>query len=210
MAGLPRLACRSTARAAWSIRVKSAERSGQIRRLIALTHVSNVTGTVQPIREIGQIAREASIPFIAGRGPIGRTSADRRSRRLCRSPGRAGAQGGFWVPWEQDSFIFDQGSKRVCAPLREGGTGSVSEQAVQPDFLPDRYEPGSHNAIGIAGLSEGVRWVAEQTVEKLAADELDLVRTFLEGVADIDDLKYFGPQGVKNRIGVFSVRIARA
>ena len=46
---------------------------------------------------------------------------------------------------------------------REGGTGSVSESDRQPDFLPDKYEPGSHNAIGIAGLSEGVQWIAEQT-----------------------------------------------
>ena len=73
--------------------------------------------------------------------------------------------------------------------------------------MPDKYEPGSHNAIGIIGLSEGVKWVAEQTVEKLASHELDLVRTFIEGVSDVEGLTYYGPQGVRNRIGVFSVRV---
>jgi cysteine desulfurase / selenocysteine lyase len=91
--------------------------------------------------------------------------------------------------------------------IREGGTGSVSELAVQPDFLPDKYEPGSHNAIGIIGLSDGVRWAGEQTVERLAEHEMDLVRIFLDGVSDVEGLTYYGPRGVRNRIGVFSVRI---
>ena len=92
-------------------------------------------------------------------------------------------------------------------PLREGGTGSASEEPRQPEFMPDRFEPGSHNAIGIAGLSEGVAWVIEQTVEQLHENELDLVRTFIDGVDRIDGLTYFGPQGVRDRVGVFSVRV---
>jgi len=99
------------------------------------------------------------------------------------------------------------GIEKRLRPLKEGGTGSVSEHDRQPDFLPDKYEPGSHNAIGIAGLSEGVRWIAEQTVEKLASQDLDLVRVFLDGVSNVDGLTYYGPQGVRNRLGVFSVRV---
>src|SRR5439155_1947810 len=64
-----------------------------------------------------------------------------------------------------------------------------------------------HNAIGILGLSEGVRWLAEQTVERLAEHEMDLVRVFLDGISDVEGLTYYGPRGVRNRIGVFSVRI---
>ena len=97
--------------------------------------------------------------------------------------------------------------EKIVRTLREGGTGSVSEDDRQPEFLPDKYEPGSHNAIGIIGLSEGVKYLADQTVEKLASHDLDLVRTFLEGVSNIEGLTYFGPQGVRNRIGVFCVRI---
>jgi selenocysteine lyase/cysteine desulfurase len=73
--------------------------------------------------------------------------------------------------------------------------------------MPDRFESGSHNAIGIIGLSEGVQWVIEQGIEKLAAHDRDLVCTFIEGASDIRGLKYFGPPGVKDRVGVFSVRI---
>lgn len=175
-------------------------------RLIAITHVSNVTGTVQPVREIGRIAREAGVPFIvdaaqsAGHLPI---DVQANLIDLLAAPGHKALLG----PLGTGFLYVRPGIERILATLKEGGTGSVSEQAVQPDFLPDKYEPGSHNAIGIIGLSEGVRWVTEQTVERLAEAEMDLVRTFLEGVSDIDGLTYFGPQGVRHRIGVFSVRI---
>jgi cysteine desulfurase family protein len=175
-------------------------------RLIAVTHVSNVTGTIQPIRQIGQIAREAGIPFIvdaaqsAGHVPID-VQADLID--LMAAPGHKALLG----PLGTGFLYIRPGLEKVLRPLKEGGTGSVSEQDRQPDFLPDKYEPGSHNAIGIAGLSEGVKWVSEQTVEKLAAHDLDLVRTFIEGISDIEGLISFGPKGVKNRIGVFSIRL---
>jgi selenocysteine lyase/cysteine desulfurase len=91
--------------------------------------------------------------------------------------------------------------------LREGGTGSVSEVAEQPQFMPDKYEPGSHNAIGIIGLSEGVKWVMDQTVEVLHARDRERTSAFLEGIGDIEGLSYYGPRGVRDRIGVFSVRV---
>ena len=63
--------------------------------------------------------------------------------------------------------------------------------------MPDKYEPGSHNAIGIIGLSEGVKWVADQTVQNLHQHDMELVGTFLEGIGDIRGLTYYGPRGVK-------------
>jgi selenocysteine lyase/cysteine desulfurase len=97
--------------------------------------------------------------------------------------------------------------EKLVRTSREGGTGSVSEHDRQPGFLPDKYEPGSHNAIGIAGLSAGVQWIISRGIDKLAAHDRELVATFIEGVGNIDGLKYYGPSGVTNRTGVFSVRI---
>ena len=175
-------------------------------KLIAITHVSNVTGTVQPIREIGRIAREHGVPFVmdaaqsAGHVPID-VQADFVD--LLAAPGHKGLLG----PLGTGLLYLRPGMERILRTIREGGTGSVSEEDRQPDFLPDKYEPGSHNAIGIIGLAEGVKYIADQSVEKLAAHDLDLVRTFLEGVSNIDGLTYFGPQGVRHRIGVFSIKI---
>jgi selenocysteine lyase/cysteine desulfurase len=91
--------------------------------------------------------------------------------------------------------------------LREGGTGSSSELDVQPDVLPDKYEPGSHNAIGLAGLSEGVQWVLEKTVAKLTEHERSLIDAFLDGLAETAGLTCYGPPAVRSRVGVMSVRI---
>jgi cysteine desulfurase / selenocysteine lyase len=175
-------------------------------RLIAVTHSSNVTGTVQPIRKIGMIAREHGIPFLvdaaqsAGHLPID-VQAD--CIDLLAAPGHKGLLG----PLGTGFLYIRPGLEFRLHPIREGGTGSNSESDRQPDFLPDKYEPGSHNAIGIIGLSEGVQWVLDQGIENLARHQTELCGTFIDGIADVEGLTYFGPQGVKNRLGVFSVKI---
>ena len=175
-------------------------------RFIAITHASNVTGTIQPIREIGRIARECAVPFIVDAAQsAGHVPIDVREDcvDLLAAPGHKALLG----PLGTGFLYIRPGLEKILRTLREGGTGSVSELDRQPEFLPDKYEPGSHNAIGIAGLNEGVKWILDQTVEKLASHDLDLVRTMLEGLSDIKGLTYYGPRGVKNRLGVFSVRI---
>ncbi|HWE96950.1 MAG TPA: aminotransferase class V-fold PLP-dependent enzyme [Tepidisphaeraceae bacterium] len=175
-------------------------------RLIAITHVSNVTGTIQPIREIGRIAREAGVPFIvdaaqsAGHVPI---DVQANGIDLLAAPGHKGLLG----PLGTGFLYIRPGVEKILATIREGGTGSVSELDRQPDFMPDKYEPGSHNAVGIIGLSEGVNWILGQTVQKLHEHDRELVGTFLEGIGDIEGLTYYGPRGVKDRVGVFSIRV---
>src|SRR5688572_10667363 len=175
-------------------------------RFIAITHASNVTGTVQPIRDIGRIARERGIPFIVDAAQsAGHVPIDVREDHidLLAAPGHKGLLG----PLGTGFLYVRPGVEKILRPLREGGTGSKSEEAIQPDFMPDKYEPGSHNAIGIVGLSEGVRWVAEQTVKRIASHEVELMRAFIEAVNGVEGLTYYGPQGVRDRLGVFSVRI---
>lgn len=175
-------------------------------RMIAVTHASNVTGTLQPIRAIGAIARQYGIPFIVDAAQsVGHVPIDVQADLidLLAAPGHKGLLG----PLGTGILYIRPGIEQLLRPLKEGGTGSISEVDRQPSFMPDRFESGSHNAIGIIGLSEGVQWVIEQGIEKLAAHDRDLVCTFIEGASDIRGLKYFGPPGVKDRVGVFSVRI---
>lgn len=175
-------------------------------RLVALTHASNVTGTVQPVRDVGRLCRERGIPLVvdaaqsAGHIPID-LQADFID--LLAAPGHKALLG----PLGTGFLYIRPGLETSLRTLREGGTGSASENDRQPDFMPDKFEPGSHNAIGIIGLSEGLKWLLDQGVEKLAAHDLDLVRTFIDGVHTVDGLTYYGPPGVRNRLGVFSVRV---
>jgi cysteine desulfurase/selenocysteine lyase len=175
-------------------------------RLIAITHVSNVTGAIQPIRAIGRIAREREIPFVVDAAQsLGHVPLDVREDfiDLLAAPGHKGLLG----PLGTGFLYIRPGMETRLATLREGGTGSVSEQDTQPDFLPDKYEPGSHNAIGIIGLSEGVAWVAQQTVAKLAAHDRLLTTTFLQAIRDVEGLSCYGPPNVSDRVGVMSVRV---
>lgn len=179
-------------------------------RLMAVVHGSNVTGTLQPIRAIGQIAREHDIPLLVDAAQtLGHVPIDVQADLidLLAFPGHKGLLG----PLGTGGLYIRPGLEKRMQSVRQGGTGSLSEQDVQPDFLPDRFEPGSHNAIGIIGLSEGVQWILDQGVEKLWHHEQSLCRLMIEHLSDsagMPGLTYFGPQGIKNRCGVFSLRIA--
>ncbi len=178
-------------------------------RLIAIVHGSNVSGTLQPIREIGRIAREHEVFYLVdGAQTVGHVPVDVRADLidLLAFPGHKGLLG----PLGTGALYIRPGVEQHMLTIREGGTGSLSEQDTQPPFMPDRFECGSHNAIGIIGLSEGVKWILDQGIDKLWAHERELVRAMIEGLTDtgaMPGLRYFGPQGVKDRCGVFSVRI---
>lgn len=176
--------------------------------LIAITHASNVTGTLQPLRKLARIARDHDIPLVLDAAQsVGHVPLDVQADMvdlLC-VPGHKGLLG----PLGTGVLYIRPGIEKRMLPLREGGTGSVSEQPWQPDIMPDRFECGSHNAIGIAGLSEGVQWLIDQGPQKMLAHDRELMATFIEGISvvEIPGLRYFGPQGVANRVGVFSVRL---
>lgn len=177
--------------------------------LVAVVHGSNVSGTMQPVAEIGRICRDMAVPFLVdaaqtcGHYPI---DVQRDCIDLLAAPGHKGLLG----PLGTGFLYIRPGVEKLMTTIKEGGTGSVSELDVQPDFMPDRFEPGSHNAIGIIGLSEGVQWILEQTVEKLWSHEQDLIRTALGGLTEwgeMPGLTLFGPQTIKHRCGVFSLRV---
>ncbi len=120
---------------------------------------------------------------------------------LLAAPGHKGLLG----PLGTGVLYVRPGIEKILDTVCEGGTGSVSENDRQPDFMPDKYEAGSHNAVGIIGLLAGVEWILSRGINSIHRHEMELVGTFLEGVSNIEGLKYYGPQGVKDRVGVFSV-----
>src|SRR5437763_39175 len=131
-------------------------------RLVAMTHASNVLGTVQPVEEIARIAREAGALFLvdaaqsAGVVPIDlkATPID-----MLAFPGHKALYG----PTGTGALYV---SPRVSIrPWREGGTGGDSKSEVQPEEMPYALEGGTPNALGIAGLAAGLAWVAARGPE---------------------------------------------
>ncbi|MEQ9461981.1 MAG: aminotransferase class V-fold PLP-dependent enzyme [Phycisphaeraceae bacterium] len=177
-------------------------------RLVAVVHGSNVTGTVQPIGVIGKLCRELAVPLLVDAAQtVGHLPIDVQADciDLLAFPGHKGLLG----PLGTGGLYIRPGLEKVLRTVREGGTGSVSELDVQPEFMPDKYEPGSHNAIGLIGLSEGVAWLLSKGVANLWAHEQSLVSVMVEGLsaAETSGVHVYGPRGVAKRCGVFSVRV---
>ncbi|MFO0972569.1 MAG: aminotransferase class V-fold PLP-dependent enzyme [Phycisphaerae bacterium] len=176
-------------------------------RLIALQHASNVTGVIQPVEEAAALARERDIPILvdaaqtAGHLPLDVT---RMGIDLLAFPGHKGLLG----PLGTGALYIRAGLAERIRPLVCGGTGTVSELPTQPDQLPDKYESGSHNAIGLAGLSAAAEWLLARGVDSLRRSEIDHMERFLAGVSGLAGLSLYGPRDPRQRVAVFSVRVA--
>nr|HPI92568.1 aminotransferase class V-fold PLP-dependent enzyme [Deltaproteobacteria bacterium]HPR54664.1 aminotransferase class V-fold PLP-dependent enzyme [Deltaproteobacteria bacterium] len=175
-------------------------------RLIVLTHASNVAGTVMPVAEVGAIARAEGIPFCmdaaqtAGCLPI---DVDAMDVDLLAFTGHKSLYG----PQGTGGLFVREGLEERISPLMTGGTGSASEHEEQPLFMPDKYEAGTPNTPGIAGLLAGVRFVASQGVAAIRRHESALVSMLLEGLGAIPGVHIHGPADPGKGIAVVSFTI---
>jgi len=173
-------------------------------RLICLLHASNVTGTIMPLKEVGAIARENGIIFMvdsaqtAGLLPLDVVEQNIDILTFTGHKALFGPQGtgGLYVH-----------PGIIIKPLKEGGTGSLSENLVHPDFMPDRFESGTMNTPGIAGLTAGVRFIRETGIEKIRQHEIKLGQILLEGLRDIPGVSVYGPAQPQNRVAVVAFNI---
>ncbi len=92
-------------------------------------------------------------------------------------------------------------------PLVRGGTGSQSEFEQQPEFLPDKYESGTINGVGFAGLGAGVRWVMRCGIEQIQAHETALTDRLVSGLLEIPELTLFGPNDSARMTAVVSCQV---
>lgn len=175
-------------------------------RLVVLQHASNVTGTIQPIDEVGRIASEHDVLLLVDAAQsAGHLPIDVVAQRidLLAFPGHKGLLG----PLGTGGLYIRLGVESRLRPLVAGGTGSVSEQPTQPTHLPDKYESGSHNAIGLAGLSAAAEWLLRRGVSAIAQHGRELSRRFLERASAVEGVTLFGPRDPRERVPVFSLRV---
>ena len=176
-------------------------------RLIAMLHASNVTGAIQPVEEVGRIAAEREIPFLLdaaqslGHLPI---SAKTLHQPLIAAPGHKGLLG----PLGTGILYIPPGMEDRLDPLRQGGTGTRSDEDFQPTSLPDKYESGNLNVPAIVGLGEGVRAIAATDLAAALQKEQALCERLLRGLAEIPGLTLYGPKGMDRRVGVASFNLA--
>ena len=169
---------------------------------VVCTHVSNVFGYRLPVEDIAALCRERGVPFVldasqsAGMLPV---SMRELGAAFIAMPGHKGLYG------PQGTGLLLCGHK--AAPLLEGGTGSQSLLQHMPEELPDRLEAGTHNMPGIAGLLEGLRFVRESGIDRIAAHERQLVMYAAELLAGIDGVELFCDRDFAHETGVLSFRV---
>ncbi len=177
-------------------------------KMIVLNHASNVVGTIQPLAEVGRIARRegllllADVAQTAGALPL---DMEAENVDLLAFTGHKSLYG----PMGTGGLIIGHRVDEArLEPLKQGGTGSLSEREEQPDFLPDACESGTPNAVGLAGLEAGIRWVQERGVEAIRAYEQALTRELIEGLRTILGVTVYGCQEAERQIAVVAFNVA--
>lgn len=174
-------------------------------RLIIMTHASNVNGVIQPIGEYGLIARKHNLIFMVDAAQtVGRYPLDVRedSIDLLAFSGHKGPLG------PPGTGILYIGERVDPDSLREGGTGSHSEMEEQPTDLPYKFECGTANTVGIAGLAAGLNFISQEGREKVLAHEQELNARLAEGLSRIDGVTVYGAQRSEEQAPIISFNIA--
>lgn len=174
-------------------------------RLLVVNHCSNVIGSIQPIENLGRWCHDHDICFMLdGAQSAGMLPIDLQALNvdLFAAPGHKGLLG----PQGTGFLYVKEGIE--LTPLIYGGTGANSHSDLQPQFLPERFESGTQNLPGLAGLLAGVTFLLKTGVPVIRAREVELTDKIVTGLAKIEGVKIYGPEDVMMRGGAVSFNVA--
>jgi cysteine desulfurase family protein len=168
--------------------------------LMVLNHASNVCGTIQDVRAVKQAVGATPLLLDAAQ-TAGCLPIDVRADGI-----------DFLAFTGHKALLGPQGTGGLyireglsIRPLMRGGTGSISEKEVQPDFLPDSLESGTRNNVGLAGLGAGVDYILREGVEKIREHEKALTVSLLSGLYDVAGLTVYGPLKANKQTSTVSI-----
>lgn len=173
-------------------------------RLIAMTHAPNVLGTIQPIQEIGKIAREHDVLFMvdaAQTAGVCEIDVYNQHIDMLAFTGHKGTlgptgTGGLYV-----------GERLTLGAWREGGTGFEPASLSQPEELPFKLESGTPNTVGIAGLRAGIEYVLSQGVNAIREHEQNLINKLIHGIKQDRRFIIYGTTDVSQKVGILSLNV---
>lgn len=157
--------------------------------LVVMTHMSNLTGTIQPVEEVGCGLDERVLFLVDAAQSVGVLPIDVQKMRidLLAFPGHKS----LFAPMGTGALYM--APHVTLKDQRQGGTGSFSQDFVQPDLLPDRFESGTPNGPGIIGLGAGLAFIEEQGLEAIHAHEMALWRRMVERLQNEERVELYGP-----------------
>ncbi|MCE5194115.1 MAG: aminotransferase class V-fold PLP-dependent enzyme [Nitrospiraceae bacterium] len=176
-------------------------------RLIVINHASNIIGTIQPVSEIGKIAREHGTLFLLDAAQTGGCCPIDFEKDMIDLLAFTGHKNLYGLQGTGGLIIGEIIDIKKFQPLKTGGTGSRSEYEKQPDFLPDKFESGTPNTIGLAGLGAGVEFVLKEGIKKIQKHEIKLTRKLITGLKNIQDVIVYGLDNPEKRTATVSFNI---
>ncbi len=157
-------------------------------RLIACTHASNVWGIKLPVERLSALAHEYGIEIMvdaaqsAGVVPI--DFAESKIDYLC-MPGHKGLYG------PSGTGVMIVRNPQGLSPLMQGGTGSSSISFEHPEFMPDKFECGTVNVVGIAGLLRGIEFVSARSEKRIFNHEMRLIKRLYGNLASMKRVQLY-------------------
>lgn len=179
-------------------------------KMVACLHASNVTGAIEPITEIGAFAKKNGIIFLvdaaqtAGCYEIDVKDMNIDFLAFAGHKSLMGPMGTGGLVIGPRGLGLGSG---MLEPLRHGGTGSLSEIETQPEALPDRFETGTPNTPGIAGLKASVEFILEHGVKKIQKHADRLTEHLVAGLNKVPNVTLYGPADIKTHAPVVSFNI---
>lgn len=176
-------------------------------KLVVITQASNVTGSIQNIEALGKVCNDNNVFFIVdssqGAGVLNINMKSIKANAIAFTGHKS-----LLGPQGVGGFILDNKFNSSCSTLFEGGTGSMSYSLDQPDFLPDKFECGTHNLPGIIGLSEGIKYINSIGLNTIYEHNNYLINYLLKGLLNIDGITIHGDLSGKNLTTCISISVS--
>ena len=173
-------------------------------KAIVMTHASNVCGTILDIEKIGQICKDHNIFFIVDSAQTAGFMDIDLQKMNVDAIGFTGHKS-LLGPQGIGGFIVNDRINKEMSTLIEGGTGSLSDTEIQPQYMPDKYEAGTLNIPGIYGLNASLKYLLKHGTNNIRENEMYLIDRFLESVLNIESIKILGKKNTDSRTGVLSI-----
>lgn len=175
-------------------------------KAIVMTQASNVCGTILDLEAVGRVCKEYGLIFIIDAAQTAGfldIDMDKLNADAIAFTGHKGLLG----PQGMGGFVVRDSLAKSMDTLIEGGTGSLSDQEIQPEYMPDKLESGTMNIPGIYGLNEALKFIKDTGIKNIRRGELNLVERFLGELKEMDLINIIGRTDVENRTGVVSIDV---
>ena len=173
-------------------------------KAIIMTQASNVCGTILDLEKVGEICKDNNLFFIIDSAQTAGFLDIDFNKLNADAIGFTGHKS-LLGPQGIGGFIISDNMAKKIDTFIEGGTGSLSDTEMQPNYMPDKFEAGTLNIPGIYGLNSSLKYLLEQGVSNIRDKEIKLLDKLLEGLLNIDKIKIIGKDSLDGRTGIISI-----